>query len=407
MIPPLSASDLNGNPSFARLWKFLVTEVVVDDDGARRNTEGYAHDAESGISGTIVAEEFETRDDGERQGDGKSKMTRAFQEQVDAARIRGMKTEMIRQLLIDLPYGSDGERDGLDHPARNPYVEEAEEEDRTTKTADPYNPHEGNLSNLRDLILIVSSHLDVNATSRVQLLTQENLLSDDIARFQSDTVLTRIAGALSHRLADLETSLCKLASFASEEGSDYIKNRQSPSLAVTVRTQLKQLAHLRTTLLPSALSTLTSTLHELLALQRDLLGAQIRRLEAAKHGVLSRHALARTAFLETVATAMSLKCQVLTLETQRAMDLDLALGGGERQQQSEKEHGKTNQQVLEELHAEDGRLDERIALLEDVCGEFDAADPRGGVLTSLAKRYGELEAEMERARGDIADLRRR
>jgi len=129
-------------------------------------------------------------------------------------------------------------------------------------------------------------------------------------------------------------------------------------------------------------------------------------LESTKHGVASRHLLARTAFLATVAEAMDLKTKVLVWEARTVPKGDEAPNRAAK---------------LDRLQAEGRKLDDTLRRLQTVLGEYehagverdkpsfnDKSSKSGsvGVMTTLGHRYAQIEEEVDAVRADVQRLER-
>jgi hypothetical protein len=281
---------------------------------------------------------------------------------------------------------------------------------------------------------------------------QELLEEEDISQFKEN--ISTIADVVGKKLFEIESGLAQLAGIAldalDEGGQDdqddqydqydqhvdddicYNEggstralererdnmNRATPtpadrppsndsSLFSSLTAQTDHLATLRQRTLPIRLTTLSGTLTTLLGLQRDLMSRRLRALEVTKHGVVSRHAQARMNFFATVARAMDLKTLVLLLEERAKVEM------------SEHEHAEARSKLtgdkMAELDGQEGYLDRRIEELQAVLDEYGRAgedagygrDDGLGVMTSLGRKYGAVEREMEAVRADIARLEAR
>ncbi|EXJ69519.1 uncharacterized protein A1O5_07555 [Cladophialophora psammophila CBS 110553] len=282
-------------------------------------------------------------------------------------------------------------------------------------------------SSLRELVRVIAAYLHLRLDGLGTPLSNgvsarrtgvgkqgeddEDLLYEDIQRFMAN--IRPIADALSSRLSELESSLCVLSDIALENGDgdehDHgdevqakVKSTQghlraSPNLHESIQTQLSRLSDLRDTLIPTSLTTLTTTLQHLLTLQRQLLQLQIQHLETSKHGVLSRYTMAKIAFLDTVAQAMALKVRVLVLEARKEVEFSPQAEGRKA----------LIREKMTDAEKEEGELDDRISLLEGVLREYEAVDPGVGAMGKLGGRYREIEQEMQRVGEDIEILEAR
>ena len=260
---------------------------------------------------------------------------------------------------------------------------------------------------IRDLILLVSTYLDVHfnpSLGRALPIEQEELLAEDLGMFKSN--ISIVAGALSSQLVTLEKSLCKLSNIALHGTGDDASAITTPpysSLLTNLQQQSLHLHNLHTKTLPFSLTTLHSTLHTLLILQRQLLHLQLQHLETSHHGVLSRYYTSKLVFLKTVAQTMALKSQVVVLEARQELELS---------PEAEKRKAIMREQLETTERGEEG-LDERIKILEGAVREYETLDAGGrkgeggDILRKLGQRYGEIEVEMEKVRIDIEMLERK
>ncbi|KEF55320.1 uncharacterized protein A1O9_08974, partial [Exophiala aquamarina CBS 119918] len=341
-----------------------------------------------------------------------------FEQQLREIRIGRIKLELLRSTLQDLPYHHvelKPESQNLTCLAsrRHPTILEDETmngmiSDHSTLPA-PAKAQDRDQqisSHTGDLLALITAYLNLgdetNGTNQLAFEDAE-LLADEISRFKTD--ITAISSAVSTRLLALESSLISLASLTAVESSSppapttqlvciQDSNGQTGSLISTLTPQTTHLSQLRGSALPNCLATLTQNLHAILRSQAHQLQSSLLRLESSKHGVQSRHAQSRAAFLATVAATMDLKAQVLVLEKQIVVD-----AGGQETREWVK-------MKLDALTDQESGLEDRIMELSGVLAEYEAVDPELRVLKRLGARYREVEGEMDLVKRDIERLER-
>lgn len=448
MIPPAAQATFDANPAFAKVWQFTTAELLnadgsrkVDgrreremdderqqgrkrtrrkpwretnaDEGERRSYGVHGGDGDE--DGLDDEDEYEEQEDdrsdetgdgaGAGDGDdeigsdskGRSRKQPDLKVQLHAVRLRWAKTEVLRQVLAGTAYhgqshnDSHGQRQGHGHGAAN-------------DNHDQEMPAEQ-----RDMLLLMSEYLRVHTSVKGQRsVTSEgalsaedqHLLSADFDRFNEN--MHTIAASVGARLVTLEKQLREVAALADPDTDPNTDTTTTTTINSNMNhddtlfsTLTRQTTHLNSHLpakLAKSLTTLTSTLSTFLRLQRTLLEFQIPHLESSKHGILSRHAQSKAAFMAAVARAMDLKTRVLVLEARARLD---DLNGGRAAYWKIKGA---------ELQKEEARLDARMEVLKGVVDEFESVDPGLGVMARLGTRYACIERDGEVVQRDIRGL---
>ena len=414
MIPPLATSTVDSNPLFAKLWKH-VTTVLLDGDASRKSENEARSRPLLSTEGSTTLESDSYEVARERESNPSTRKKTTFEQQLREVRIRSMKLEILRSTLQDLAYHT-MEVKPKDSETRIPLSSRLrptilDEKNMNELTSDPaplaslrkavdqdQNQQIQISSDTRDLLALITAYLSLNngqnATNQLNPEDQE-LLADEIASFKA--CLPTISSAVGTRLVEIESSLAGLASLAAVEAhppapAPHPTCSQDSSLIAALTPQTAHLAHLRGTALPSSLATLTKDLHTTLRSQAQDLQTSLLQLESTKHGVQSRHAQSRAAFLATVAAAMDLKAQVLLLEKQLVLD---ATG---------QETREWVQAKLDAMADEQSQLEARIDQLGGVLAEYHAAEPELRAMKALGLRYADVEAEIDRVKRDIDRL---
>jgi gas vesicle protein len=333
------------------------------------------------------------------------------------------------------------------HSDVTPFHNPGSEEETTTqsKTTHPH-PHihtrstnanaNPNTNAPRDNLLVMTAYMDAMTGSRdlsrgqhqpeivsVPVHTprlsraKRDLLSEDVTVFREN--IPAIATQVGRRLVEIERGLGEMSRLAiamtvttrdtNGDRQDHHHTQTSidapppPPPTTTLVESLRLCRDRRTSLrssLPPRLSDLSNTLTRLLSLQRDQLASAIRSLEATKHGTVSRHVQARSAFFATVARAMDLKTRLVLLEERGRVENSDAV----------KTKRATVREKMRQIVREDAEVSARLDDLRRVVGEYDAVEHTvghsRGVMTRLGKRYGEIEKEMDTVKSDIEKLQR-
>ena len=428
MIPLLSAEDFYANPDFARVWEYIMTRLLEPDGSSRRENEARPrgweasgkHRSESHRLSTTLADEdiayegysFFSENSETRSRRDEAKEKPSCEDLLQEVRVRRMKRRILREVLAEVPYLPDDMKATAltEKNRRIPLASSPDTLPKFTTTEPVYDTSKDgqstevesiqeqrqSLASLRDLILLMSAYVDACCdASFAKAVTDDEreLLSEDIQHFTAN--IPAVADAMSAHLIDLEASLRVLSNSALESHEDDHRPPSPTTLSESIELQQTDLSRLRASLSPS-LTTLQRTLHQFLTVQNTLLLNLLRHIEISKHGIPSRHAVSKVAFLDTVAQTMALKTEVLVLEARLR-----AAAGPEAEERRE-----TARREMEMMEAEDRRLDARASVLEGVWEEYEAVDPGGTVMKTLGRRYAEIEAEMEGVRGDIEKLER-
>ena len=240
---------------------------------------------------------------------------------------------------------------------------------------------------LQDLAFIVASY--IADAARLGLSDDEHqLMREGVTTFQER--LEEVTSALSVCLEDHSRVVTSIASEASHGQQSQIDSRaDSGDLAILIESRMSHLQQLRDHDLPKSLYEMTNSLISLLQDQSDSLQILIRHLEQRKHGSDARHLTAHAQFLSTVAQGLEAKTKVTYLERRRD------LYSPELRQSLSK-----RSQALDE---EDEDLQRRARELQAALGEYE--DAGGDVMSTLGKKYGDIEKEIEEVRSDINRLK--
>ncbi|RVX66090.1 hypothetical protein B0A52_10024 [Exophiala mesophila] len=424
MVPPVSPQTLEQNPQFAKLWKHLTTEIL-DVDASQKslnekrrwlprlasdnvvsggdavshlnrpkpddNQEEDGEDQDEEEEDDDDEEEHEASQDwnGPTENKRKKEQRKDIDQQIEDLRIRQARREILSFSLSQAAYSTDGPSREEEGPSR----EEHHTYDTSRTDSAELSPE------IKDILLLVSTSLEQDDES---LLPQE-----DRDRFMAN--LDTISSAVGRYLITTEKRLTELASLATAvgngdgngngTGSDKlsttttglptINSPQTPSkLSTHLTLQLQHLNHLHTTSLPTSLTTLHEVNLKLQTSQLLALQTLLTQLEKSKHGMETRHSLARAAFFAAVAQTMDLKVQVMLLEAR---------------ERSVAEGARMNEWAgarLRELRME------KVEELKRVCDEYEAVDPGGKIMRALGTRYRDVEEEISAVKEDIERLER-
>lgn len=415
MIPPVSPQTWEQNPQFAQLWKHLTTQIL-DLDGSRKSLNEarrwHRHPSSddvhsgNGRNDSNLSEDHNDHDEDDEDSHGGDGLTneqqktnkaekKDIEQQLEDLRVKQAKREILTFSLDQVAYPTDKLlRQGL-------APEGCHSHDSLTGPA---------LSaEIKDVLLLVSASLDTSRNrypkpSSTDPATQIDMDDDTLPQEDRDRFLANmdtISDAVSRYLITTERRLAELAALATTSDTTIAMthpsqqasgSQGSSDLYSLIAAQTRQMTQLRTTRLPTSLATLHETQARLQTEQTRALQTMMTRLEKTKHGVETRHGLARAAFFAAVAQTMDLKVQVMLLEERERH----ALAGA-----------KTTQWVatrLRELRAEHARLDASIDALKAVCGEYEAVDPGINVMPALGARYRDVELEIQTVKADIERL---
>ena len=242
-------------------------------------------------------------------------------------------------------------------------------------------------SDLQDVVLVVASY--IADAAKLGLSDDEHqLMRDDVAAFQER--LEEVTSALLVHLKDQGRVITSIASEAvSSQQSQTLTRTDSKDLSLLIGSQVSHSQQLKDHDLPKLLRETTNSLINLLTAQSDHLQLLIRHLEQRKHGSDARHLTAHAQFLSTVARGLEAKTKVTYLERRRDLyspDLRQALSEQSRA-----------------LDEEDVDLRERTNELDIALREYEEAG--GEVMSTLGKKYGDLEREIEEVKSDINQLK--
>ncbi|KIW13961.1 hypothetical protein PV08_06742 [Exophiala spinifera] len=409
-------------------------ETDVEVDGTDEDEEDEA------LSGSRDGSLMQNKEKEKKKTKTKTKTKKndfSLEEMLHETRVEKMRMQVLMDVLRDVAY-SDASPLG---PG-----DSAEEEENTTRscgTTQPHphpHPHTGttnatssgntNAKAVKDNLLVMTAYMDTERRgssghpsrpqhgryahhdpSLPQLSRAEReLLSEDTAVFREN--IPAIAKQVGRRLVEVERGLGEMSRLLSATTNTANTTNTTPAPTSTALVDsLRHCQHYRNLLrssLSPRLGDLSTALVRLLSLQREQLSGAIRTLEAAKHGTVSRHAHARTAFFATVARAMALKTRLVLLEERSRVENSDAV-------KAKRAHAR---EMMSQLDREDRDVTARIEDLKRIVSEYDAVDSQqtaagdrvegkgggGGVMTRLGKRYGEIEEEMDILRSDIEKL---
>lgn len=420
MIPPVSPQTLERNPQFAQLWNYLTTQVL-DLDGSRKSlnnarrwhqhpTSDDVHSGngrnDSNLSEEDNDHDHDDEDDddshggagltNEQQQKTKKAEKKDIEQQLEDLRVKQAKREILTFSLGQVAYSTD-------------------ELLRQDLSSEGFHSHSSSTgpalsAEIKDVLLLVSASLDTSANrypkpSSTDPPTQIDMDDDILPQEDRDRFLVNmdtISDAVSRYLITTERRLAELAALATSDTTIAMTHPThasvsppSSDLYSLIAAQTRHMTQLRTRTLPTFLATLHETHARVQTEQTRALQTMMTRLEKTKHGVETRHGLARAGFFATVAQTMDLKVQVMLLEERERH----ALAGA-----------KATEWVgtrLRELRAERAPLDARLDALKAVCAEYDAVDPGTNVLSALGARYRDVEQEIQTVKADIVRLQSR